>query len=104
MGKTNLRGLINLTLCLLGICFFLPYAYWSNYRDYQNIKARGKQIKCRVISVKGLKGTRIGIRYRISGKTFEKVVTAPSLHKPIKGDSLTLLYDTLDYENIKVIW
>lgn len=56
------------------------------------------------MSISGLKGTNIGIRYRINGQVFEKVVTAPSLRKPGKGDSLTLLYDTLDYENVKVVW
>lgn len=104
MDKVNIKGWIVLVLCLAGVFLVLPYALWSGYRDSKNLEERGKYQKGIVVNTKGLKGKTIIVRYYINNQAFEKVLTAPSRYNVREGDSLKILYDTLDYENIKPVW
>lgn len=82
----------------------LPYAWLKSYLDYDNIKSRGKSAIGKVIDVTGFNENHTRIEYFIDNQKFIVVRNAPSKVKKNIGENVKLLYDSLDYENIMILW
>jgi hypothetical protein len=103
-GKRNIIGYIVLITSVIMIFAVLPYALWTGHRDNKNLEERGKTFLCRVADIKGLNGNDIVVEYVLDGHKYSKVRTAPSQHRIAVGDSLKMIYDSLDHENVMIIF
>ncbi len=82
--------------------FILPFAYWTSQRTSKNLKLRGVETTGKVIEIKGDK---VVFEYIISDSTLVKIKELPSSNYEInKGDILPLIYDSMNLENVRVVW
>lgn len=103
-AKGNIRGWIILITSVVLVFAVLPYAWWKGNVDYDNIKSRGKSTIGKVIDVTGFKENHTRIEYFIDNQKIVVVRDAPSKSKKNIGDNVRLLYDSLDYKNVIILW
>ncbi len=103
-GKRNIRGYIFLISSIVIVFLIMPLALWKGCIDSKNLKVRGKTAIGRVIGVTGFKEDKTRIEYYIGKEKFVVLRDAPSYHKKNIGDSVKLVYDSLNYENVIIIW
>lgn len=97
------RSWLTIVISLTSI-IVLPLALWKDYTDGENLKNRKKFSICRVIALKGLKRNTAVVEYYIGNERVEQVRSAPFIPKVHLGDRFKITYDSLDYENIEIIW
>jgi len=102
--KRNIKGWIILMTSVVLAFVVLPYAWWKGNVDYNNIKSRGKSTTGTVTDVTGFKENHTRIEYFIDNQKIIVVRDAPSKSKKSIGDNVKLLYDSLDYENVFILW
>ena len=91
-------------LLMFGLLLLMPFFLWKGCEDSKNLKNREKKGEAIVIAVKGIKSNKIIFRYIVNGKTFEKKRDARLDYKIKQGDKLKIVYDSLNAENVKVVW
>lgn len=82
----------------------MPYAIWKSYKDEENLKFSGKKLEAYITNIKGIKGNNIEFVFYINNLKVVKVRTAPSNHNLKIGNKLKVIYDSLDIENVMVVW
>jgi len=103
-GKRNIRGWIILISSIFIVFVVIPYVCWTNYVHSKNLKTRGKIGTGKVIEVKGFMNDKTKIEYYIGNEKFVVIRDAPSYHKKSAGDSVRILYDSLDFATVKILW
>ncbi|MEI6508317.1 MAG: hypothetical protein WCO54_07520 [Bacteroidota bacterium] len=103
-NQKNIRGWVILVSSFVIVFIVMPYALWKGYSDEKNIEIRGKYGIGRVIEVSGFTKDQTRIEYYINEKKFIVVRDAPSLFRRNVGDSVSLIYDSIDFENVKINW
>lgn len=95
-------GIIIISSILIFI--ILPYSIWKARTDFENIEKRLKITTGKVIEITRSKRINVRVMYIIDGHKYEKVRTPPSIQDMRIGDDVHIRYDSLDYENVQVIW
>jgi hypothetical protein len=99
--KFDIRSWLSAGIYVLILLVIMPYAIWKGCSDERKIEQRGKKIKARIINIKGLKGNSLEIQYTIENKKFLKTISVPSNHNKNVGEDIFIIYDTLEFKNIK---
>ena len=102
MAKIDLRARISGIIILI-LLIIMPFAIWKGYIDTKKLKLRGKNTLGTVVKINGFMGRRIIYEYEVNGQKFENYVKISS-HRYKIGYKINLLYDSLDIENVMVVW
>ena len=104
VSKKNIRGWIVLVFSILTVFIVFPFIIWRGIIDEKNLKERGKIGIATVIEVKGITGDRVVFQYEANGREIEKIRDVRRNLSLKRGDKLEIMYDSLDVENMKIIW
>ncbi|MFZ4796640.1 MAG: hypothetical protein ACOYMA_04045 [Bacteroidia bacterium] len=104
MAKIDLRARISGIIILFILIVLMPYAIWKGNNDEENLKFRGKKLEACITNIKGIKGNNIEFVFYINNLKVVKVKTAPSNHNLKIGYKIKIIYDSLDVENVMVVW
>lgn len=101
---TFIRGWGIIIISSILVFIILPYSIWKARIDYENIEKRLKITTGNVIEIIPAKRNCVRVMYIIDGHKYEAVRTPPSIEDMRIGDVVNIRYDSLDYENVQVIW
>lgn len=102
--KVNIRGWVNSLIFVL-LLLILPFVLWKGCSREKDLNERGKIGEGLVVDIKGVKKNKIVFHYTIGGRVYEKVRDARSSDYRIAvGEKIMILYDSLDFENVKIVW
>jgi len=100
-NKFDVKSWLLASVYILLLVVVMPFAIWKVCNDEKNIEQRGKKLKAKIINIKGLKKNKFEIEYTIENNKFVSKITILSNHNKNIGDDIFIIYDTLDFENIK---
>jgi len=103
MAKIDIKARLSGIVVLFILIIMMPYAIWKSYYDTKKLKQRGKNTLGTVVKNNGFMGRRIIYEYEVNGQKFENYVKISS-HRYKVGYKINLLYDSLDFENVMVVW
>lgn len=104
MTEIDFRARISGLFILSILIVVMPYAIWKSYKDEENLKFRGKKLEACITNIKGIKGNNIEFVFYINNLKVVKVITTPQIHNLKIGYKIKIIYDSLDIENVMVVW
>lgn len=98
------KGKALLALYIVLIAVVLPLSIWVSHDEMDGINKCGVPIRGVVAEIYGVSGNTFKIYYAYKGKHYHIITDGPYSHHYTAGDSITLLCDTINPNNVIPKW